>query len=86
MIQRGSVMDMPRYPGDPSRPIARRAGRRALPMDRSKRCRHVVRPLSYRDGIELLKRLKGPVAPEVARRAADHLPHRSPGESTSSCR
>ena len=37
-----------------------------------------VQPMSYRDGIELLKRLKGPVAPEAWRGSLPiDVPHRS---------
>ena len=65
MIQRGSVMDMPRYPGDPSTPDRpSKPGVERLPMDKIETFAPIpVQPLSYRDGVELLKRLKGPVAP-----------------------
>jgi N-acetylated-alpha-linked acidic dipeptidase len=71
MIQRGSVMDMPRYPGDPSTPDRpSKPGVARLPIDQIKTLAPIpVQPLSYRDGIELLKRLKGPVAPEAWRGA-----------------
>src|SRR5471032_2711088 len=65
MIQRGSVMDMPRYPGDPSTPDRpSKPGVERLPMDKIETFAAIpVQPMSYRDGVELLKRLKGPVAP-----------------------
>src|SRR5205814_4854713 len=65
MIQRGSVMDMPRYPGDPSTPDRpSKPGVERLPMDKIETFAPIpVQPMSYRDGVELLKRLKGPVAP-----------------------
>ena len=65
MIQRGSVMDMPRYPGDPSTPgRPSKPGVERLPMDKIETFAPIpVQPMSYRDGVELLKRLKGPVAP-----------------------
>ena len=65
MIQRGSVMDMPRYPGDPSTPDRpSKAGVERIPMDKIETFAPIpVQPMSYRDGVELLKRLKGPVAP-----------------------
>jgi N-acetylated-alpha-linked acidic dipeptidase len=71
MIQRGSVMDMPRYPGDPSTPDRpSKAGVERLPMDKIETFAPIpVQPMSYRDGVELLKRLKGPVAPEAWRGA-----------------
>ena len=69
MIQRGSVMDMPRYPGDPSTPDRpSKPGVERLPMDKIETFAPIpVQPMSYRDGIELLKRLKGPTAPEAWR-------------------
>ena len=71
MIQRGSVMDMPRYPGDPSTPgRPSKAGVERLAMDKIETFAPIpVQPMSYRDGVELLKRLKGPVAPEAWRGA-----------------
>ena len=71
MIQRGSVMDMPRYPGDPSTPDRpSKPGVERIPMDKIETFAPIpVQPLSYRDGVELLKRLKGPVAPEAWRGA-----------------
>ena len=71
MIQRGSVMDMPRYPGDPSTPDRpSKPGVERLAMDKIETFAPIpVQPMSYRDGVELLKRLKGPVAPEAWRGA-----------------
>ncbi len=71
MIQRGSVMDMPRYPGDPSTPDRpSKPGVERIPMDKIETFAPIpVQPMSYRDGVELLKRLKGPVAPETWRGA-----------------
>jgi len=69
MIQRGSVMDMPRYPGDPSTPDRpSKPGVERLPMDKIETFSPIpVQPMSYRDGVEMLKRLKGPTAPEAWR-------------------
>ena len=71
MIQRGSVMDMPRYPGDPSTPDRpSKPGVERIPMDKIETFAPIpVQPMSYRDGVELLKRLKGPIAPEAWRGA-----------------
>jgi N-acetylated-alpha-linked acidic dipeptidase len=71
MIQRGSVMDMPRYPGDPSTPgRPSKPGVDRLAMDKIETFAPIpVQPMSYRDGVEILKRLKGPVAPEAWRGA-----------------
>jgi N-acetylated-alpha-linked acidic dipeptidase len=81
MIQRGSVMDMPRYPGDPSTPgRPSKPGVERLPMNKIETFAPIpVQPMSYRDGVELLKRLKGPVAPEAWRGALPLTYHIGPG-------
>jgi N-acetylated-alpha-linked acidic dipeptidase len=81
MIQRGSVMDMPRYPGDPSTPgRPSKPGVDRLAMDKIETFAPIpVQPMSYRDGQELLKRLKGPVAPEAWRGALPLTYHIGPG-------
>src|SRR3954467_3992892 len=81
MIQRGSVMDMPRYPGDPSTPDRpSKPGVERLPMDKIETFAPIpVQPRAYRDGVELLKRLKGPVAPEAWRGALPITYHIGPG-------
>ena len=81
MIQRGSVMDMPRYPGDPSTPgRPSKAGVERIPMDKIETFAPIpVQPMSYRDGIEMLKRLKGPVAPEAWRGSLPITYHIGPG-------
>ena len=81
MIQRGSVMDMPRYPGDPSTPgRPSKPGVERLPMNKIDTFAPIpVQPMSYRDGLELLKRLKGPVAPEAWRGALPLTYHIGPG-------
>ena len=81
MIQRGSVMDMPRYPGDPSTPDRpSKPGVERIPMDKIETFAPIpVQPMSYRDGVELLKRLKGPVAPPEWRGALPITYHIGPG-------
>ncbi len=81
MIQRGSVMDMPRYPGDPSTPDRpSKPGVERLPMDRIQTFSPIpVQPMSYRDGLEMLKRLRGPVAPEPWRGSLPITYHVGPG-------
>jgi N-acetylated-alpha-linked acidic dipeptidase len=81
MIQRGSVMDMPRYPGDPSTPDRpSKPGVERIPMDKIQTFAPIpVQPMSYRDGVELLKRLKGPVAPAAWRGALPITYHIGPG-------
>ncbi len=81
MIQRGSVMDMPQYPGDPTTPgRPSKEGVERLPLDQVRTFAPIpVLPMSYRDGQELLKRLKGPVAPESWRGALPFTYHIGPG-------
>ncbi|MBZ5556055.1 MAG: M28 family peptidase [Acidobacteriia bacterium] len=81
MIQRGSVMDMPRYPGDPSTPgRPSKPGVERVPMDKIETFAPIpVEPISYRDGEEILRRLKGPVAPEAWRGALPITYHIGPG-------
>jgi N-acetylated-alpha-linked acidic dipeptidase len=81
MIQRGSVMDMPRYPGDPSTPDRpSKPGVERLAIDKIETFAPIpVQPMSYRDGVELLKRLKGPVAPGAWRGSLPITYHIGPG-------
>lgn len=81
MIQRGSVMDMPRYPGDPSTPgRPSKPGVERLSMEEIQTFSPIpVQPMSYRDGVEILKRLGGPVAPEAWRGALPVTYHVGPG-------
>ena len=71
MIQRGSVMDLPRRPGDPSTPdVPSKPGVQRLPIDQIDTLAKIpVQPLSGRDATELLRRQSGPVAPEPWRGA-----------------
>jgi N-acetylated-alpha-linked acidic dipeptidase len=71
MVQRGSVMDMPRYPGDPTTPgRPSKPGVNRLPMDQAMTLAPIpVLPVSHRAGEALLRHLGGPVAPEAWRGA-----------------
>jgi N-acetylated-alpha-linked acidic dipeptidase len=64
--QRGSVMDMPIYPGDPLTPgVAAEPGVPRMDRKDSPTILKIpVLPISYGDALPLLKNLKGPVAPE----------------------
>ncbi len=78
-VQRGSVMDMPVYPGDPLTPgVGATANAKRLAIKDAKTLTKIpVLPISYGDAQPLLAALTGPVAPEaLARRAAHHLSHR----------
>ena len=81
MIQRGSVMDMPRYPGDPSTPNRpSKPGVDRLPMNQIQTFAPIpVQPISYRDGQKILERLAGPVAPEGWRGSLPITYHVGPG-------
>lgn len=80
-VQRGSVMDMPLYPGDPLTPgvgATKDAKRLALKEARTL-TRIPVLPISYGDAQPLLLALKGPVAPEAWRGALGQTYHVGPG-------
>lgn len=70
-VQRGSVMDMPIYPGDPLTPgVGATPDAKRLPMAEAPTLAKIpVMPLSYDDALPLLKNLRGPVAPESWRGA-----------------
>ena len=71
MIQRGSVMDIPVRPGDPSTPTGPSTpGVARVPLEAIDTLARIpVQPLAGREGAELLKRLGGAVAPEAWRGA-----------------
>ncbi len=79
--QRGSVLDMPIYPGDPltpgtgSTPDAKRIPR----GEAANLLKIPVLPISYSDAQPLLQALKGPVAPEGWRGALPITYHIGPG-------
>jgi N-acetylated-alpha-linked acidic dipeptidase len=81
MIQRGSVMDMPRYPGDPSTPDRpSRPGVERIPTDRITTFSPIpVQPMSYRDASQILQRLKGAVTPGEWRGSLPMTYHAGPG-------
>ena len=65
-VQRGSVMDLPVYPGDPITPgIGATADAKRLDRkDALNLLKIPVQPISYADALPLLSALTGPVAPE----------------------
>jgi N-acetylated-alpha-linked acidic dipeptidase len=79
--QRGSVMDMPLYPGDPLTPgIGAVPGAPRLPLSEAKTLTKIpVLPMSYGDAQPLLAALKGPVVPEGWRGALPITYHVGPG-------
>jgi N-acetylated-alpha-linked acidic dipeptidase len=82
--QRGSVMDMPIYPGDPLTPgVAAEPG--VARMDRSASptiLKIPVLPISYGDALPLLKSLTGAVAPESWRGSLPITYHVGGGPAT----
>jgi N-acetylated-alpha-linked acidic dipeptidase len=79
--QRGSVMDMPLYPGDPLTPgIGATPGAKRLQISEAKTLTKIpVLPMSYGDAEPLLNALKGPLAPAAWRGALPITYHLGPG-------
>jgi N-acetylated-alpha-linked acidic dipeptidase len=80
-VQRGSVMDMPIYPGDPLTPGvgATKDAKRLALKDVKTITRIPVLPISYGDAQPLLAALKGEVVPEVWRGSLPQTYHVGPG-------
>ncbi|MDE3212034.1 MAG: M28 family peptidase, partial [Bacteroidota bacterium] len=82
-VQRGSVMDMVIYPGDPLTPGVG-ATRDAKRLDRSQAgnlLKIPVLPISYHDAAPLLKSLGGPVAPDSWHGGLPFAYHIGPGST-----
>ncbi len=79
--QRGSVADMPVYPGDPLTPgVGATAGAKRLDRkDAATLTKIPVLPISYADAKPFLEALGGPVAPEAWRGALPLTYHIGPG-------
>jgi len=82
-VQRGSVLDMPLYPGDPLSPgWASEKGSRRLPMSEAKSLMKIpVLPLSYADAQPILEQLTGPLVPRDWRGALPFTYHAGPGST-----
>jgi N-acetylated-alpha-linked acidic dipeptidase len=80
-VQRGSVMDMPVYPGDPLTPGvgATKDAKRLAIADAKTVLKITVLPISYADAQPLLAALDGPVAPASWRGALPLTYHIGPG-------
>ena len=80
-VQRGSVMDMPLYVGDPLSPgWASEPGSKRLSISEATTIMKIpVLPISYDDATPLLRALEGPVAPEPWRGALPFTYHIGPG-------
>ncbi len=68
-VQRGSVMDMPTYPGDPQTPgIGAVPGAKLIPLDQVETITKIpVMPISYEDATPLLQSLGGQLVPDAWR-------------------
>jgi N-acetylated-alpha-linked acidic dipeptidase len=79
--QRGSVADMPLYPGDPLTPgVGATKDAERLPLDKVATLTKIpVLPISYGDARPLLEALAGPVAPESWRGSLPITYHLGPG-------
>jgi len=66
-VQRGSVMDMPVYPGDPTTPGygSTKDAKRLDRKDAINIMKIPVLPISYQDALPLLAALEGPVVPDA---------------------
>jgi N-acetylated-alpha-linked acidic dipeptidase len=82
-VQRGSVMDMPVYPGDPLTPGwgSEPGGRKLAQTDAVTILKIPVLPISYGDALPILRAMKGPVAPEAWRGSLPTTYHVGPGPS-----
>ena len=83
-VQRGSVLDMPLYTGDPLTPgiAATKDAKRLDIKDCPVLTKIPVLPISYGDALPILQSLSGPVAPEAWRGALPITYHIGPGKST----
>ncbi|WP_160714502.1 M28 family metallopeptidase [Chitinophaga solisilvae] len=82
-VQRGSVMDMVIYPGDPLTPdIGATAAAKRLDRQAATNLLKIpVLPISYHDAAPLLRALDGPVVPEDWRGALPFTYHIGPGKA-----
>ena len=80
-IQRGSVADMPLYPGDPSTPfVGSTPGAKHLPLKEIPTLTKIpVLPISAHDALPLLRSLAGPVVPGPWKGALPVTYHVGPG-------
>lgn len=79
--QRGSVVDMPQYPGDPLTPeVGATADAERMTREEAPTIMKIpVMPISYGDAQPILEAMEGPVAPEAWRGALPLTYHLGPG-------
>jgi N-acetylated-alpha-linked acidic dipeptidase len=82
--ERGSVADIPVYPGDPLTPnVGATPEAKRLPVKGAPTLTKIpVLPISWGDALPLLRALEGPVAPESWRGALPITYHLGPGPAT----
>jgi N-acetylated-alpha-linked acidic dipeptidase len=82
--QRGSVADMPLFPGDPLTPgVGATADAKRLDIkDAPTLTKIPVMPISYSDALPLLRAIGGPLAPDAWRGALPLTYHIGPGPAT----
>lgn len=80
-VQRGSVVDMPQYPGDPLTPgVGATEDAPRMTRDESPTLMKIpVLPISYADARPILEAMEGPVAPQAWRGALPLTYHLGPG-------
>ncbi len=80
-VQRGSVMDMPKYPGDVLTPgVGATKFAKRLKFDDAQTITKIpVMPISYRDALPLLSAMEGPVVPADWRGGLPITYHLGPG-------
>jgi len=80
-VQRGSVQDMPQYPGDPLTPgVGATADAQRMSVEEAPTIMKIpVLPISYGDAQPILEALEGPVAPPSWRGALPLTYHLGPG-------
>jgi N-acetylated-alpha-linked acidic dipeptidase len=83
-VQRGSVMDMPTYPGDPQTPgRPSKPGAVRIPLEETPTLQKIpVLPISYADAEPILRNLGGPMAPEAWRGGLPTTYRMGPGPAT----
>jgi N-acetylated-alpha-linked acidic dipeptidase len=79
--QRGSVVDMPQYPGDPLTPgVGATADAERYTVEEAPTIMKIpVLPISYADALPILQAMGGPVAPQAWRGALPLTYHLGPG-------
>ncbi|HVC48369.1 MAG TPA: M28 family metallopeptidase [Terracidiphilus sp.] len=82
-VQRGSVMDMPVYPGDPQTPgVGAVPGAKLIPLDKVQTITKIpVLPISYADATPFLKALGGETVPAAWRGGLPFTYHFGPSQA-----